>query len=148
MKFIKNHKLLMGFIILLLICIALGIFLLYQLIGGNKKGEYGDRLKGIEKVEITDKQETNIEKEISKEESVEKVKYDLRGRLVNIIVDVKDEIELDKVKEIGTKILEHFDEEQLSYYDIQIFINSDNKKSEKYPIIGYKHKTKDAISWN
>ena len=148
MKFIKNHKLLVAFIILLIVCIILAIFLLNQLIGGNKEGEYGDRLKGIEKVEITDKQETNIEKEISKEESVEKVKYDLRGRLVNIIVDVKDEIELDKVKEIGTKILEHFDEEQLSYYDIQIFINSDNKKSEKYPIIGYKHKTKDAISWN
>jgi len=148
MKFIKNHKLLVAFIILLIVCIILAIFLLNQLIGGNKEGEYGDRLKGIEKVEITKKQENNIEKEIVNEESVTKVKYHLRGRLVNIVIDIKDETELDSVKEIGNKILSYFDENQRSYYDIQIFVNSDNKESEKYPIIGYKHKTSGTINWN
>lgn len=147
MKFIKNHKLLVVFILLLIICIGLAIFLLNQLIN-NKDGEYGDRLKGIEKVEISEKQENNIEKEIAKEELVTSVKYNLRGRLVNITLEIKDEKEIDTVKEIGNKILTYFDEKQLSYYDIQILVNSDNKESEKYPIIGYKHKTRDTINWN
>ena len=148
MKFIKNHKLLIAFLILLIICISLGIFLLTQLINNNNKGEYGDRLKGIEKVEISQKQENNIEKDLSKEDLVEKVKYNLRGRLVNITLEVKDELEIATLKEIGNKILTYFDENQLSYYDIQILVNSDNKKSEKYPIIGYKHKTRDTINWD
>lgn len=148
MKFIKNHKLLVVFILLLVICIGLAVFLLNQLINNNKDGEYGDRLKGIEKVEISEKQENNIEKEIAKEELVTNVKYNLQGRLVNVTLKIKDEKEIDSVKEIGNKILTYFDEKQLSYYDIQILVNSDNKESEKYPIIGYKHKTRDTINWD
>lgn len=148
MKFVKNHKLLVVFILLLIICIGLAVFLLNQLINNNKDGEYGDRLKGIEKVEISEKQENNIEKEIAKEELVTNVKYNLQGRLVNVTLKIKDEKEIDSVKEIGNKILTYFDEKQLSYYDIQILVNSDNKESEKYPIIGYKHKTRDTINWD
>lgn len=148
MKFIKKNKLLVTFIGLLIIFIILAIVLLTQLIGGNKNGEYGNRLNGIEKVEISSKTINQIEKDISTEELITKVKYDLRGRLINIIVTVKDEKEIDTVKEIGNKILTYFDENQLSYYDIQILVKSDNKESEKYPIIGYKHKTRDAINWD
>ncbi len=148
MDFIKKNKLLSIFIGLLIVFIILAVVLLMQLIGGNKKGEYGDRLTGIEKVEITSNTKNQIEKEIANEELVTKVKYDLKGRLVNIVLNVKDEKEIDSVKEIGNKILSYFDEKQLSYYDIQILVNSDNEKSEKYPIIGYKHKTRDAINWD
>lgn len=148
MKFIKNHKLLVAFIVLLLISLILVAILLNQLIGGGKKGEYGDRLKGIEKVEISSSIKNQIEQEISKEEHIVKVKYHLQGRLVNVTIKVKDEKEVESLKELGNKILTYFDENQLSYYDIQILVNSDNKKSEKYPLIGYKHKTRDAINWD
>ncbi len=148
MNFIKKNKLLTIFLILIIISIILVAILLMQLIGGNKKGEYGDRLNGIEKVEITSDTKNQLEKEIANEDLVTKVKYDLKGRLINIILNVKDEKEIDSIKEIGNKILSYFDEEQLSYYDIQILVNSDNEESEKYPIIGYKHKTRDTINWD
>ena len=148
MNFIKKNKLLTIFLILIIISIILVAILLMQLIGGNKKGEYGDRLNGIEKVEITSDIKNQLEKEIANEDLVTKVKYDLKGRLINIILNVKDEKEIDSIKEMGNKILSYFDEEQLSYYDIQILVNSDNEESEKYPIIGYKHKTRDTINWD
>lgn len=148
MNFIKKNKLLVVFISLLIIFIILAVILLTQLIGGNKNGEYGNRLNGIEKVEISSKVVDQIEKEIKEEELVTKVKYDLKGKLVNIILTVEDAKEIDSVKEIGNKILTYFDEDQLSYYDIQILVKSDNEESEKYPIIGYKHKTRETINWD
>lgn len=148
MNFIKKNKLLTIFLGLVIISIILVVILLSQLIGSNKNDEYGDRLNGIEKVEITSDTKNQLEKEIANEELVTKVKYDLKGRLINIVLNVKDEKEIDSVKEVGNKILSYFDEKQLSYYDIQILVSSDNEESEKYPIIGYKHKTRDAINWD
>lgn len=148
MNFIKKHKLLTIFLSLVLVFIILILLLLKQLLGGGSNNLYGNRLAGIDKVKITSEESKKIKTEISNEENVTKVTYRLKGRLINLVIEFKDETELDKAKEIGNKVLTYFDEKQLSYYDIQVFINSDKKESEKYPIIGYKHKIREAINWD
>ena len=148
MDFIKKHKLLTIFIGLILVFIILVLVRLKQLTGGITKDAYGNRLNDIDKVEISSSISKKLENELSKEENVNKTTYVLKGRLINVLISLKDETELDKAKEIGNKVLTYFSEEELSYYDIQVLIESDNDKSEKYPIIGYKHKTREAINWD
>ena len=36
--------------------------------------------------------------------------------------------------------------EQKKYYDIQVFVQK-SKETNEFPIIGYKHHTKDSFSW-
>lgn len=148
MNFIKRHKLLTIFIGLILVFIVLVSVILFQLLGGHTKDAYGNRLNNIDKVEIAKTVSDKLEKEITEDEFVIKTDYVLKGRLINILIELKDETELDKAKEIGNRVITYFTEEELSYYDIQVLVKSDNDKSEKYPIIGYKHKTREAINWD
>lgn len=113
----------------------------------SKKDEYGNRLDGIESVKISDDTISKLESELGALEEIEKVKYRLQGRLIYISLKVKDGVSTDTAREISTRILDYFDEEEKAYYDIQIIVSSVNKESEGYPFMGYKHKTEESIVW-
>lgn len=137
------------FIILGVICfIVLLIVLLYKILfGGTGASVYGNRLDGIDKVKISNKVIENIKTDLGANEEVEKVTYKLTGKIVNVIITVKDDTSLDRSKEIASKVLEYFDDDQKAYYDFQIFLNSGNEESEIYPQLGYKHNTSDGFVW-
>ena len=107
---------------------------------------YGDRLDGIEKVEITDKQQKEIIKSLEDKDEVKKVSCDIKGRTLNVLITVNDDVELDPAKALTSSITDNLEEDQTSYYDIQVFISKDNDDT-RFPIIGYKHQNKDGFSW-
>ena len=47
---------------------------------------------------------------------------------------------------MSNKTLEKLSEEERAYYDVQFMINNENDK-DHFPIIGYKHHSKQGISW-
>ena len=55
-------------------------------------------------------------------------------------------MDLETAKGLTTTITDNLEKTQTSYYDIQVFISKDNDDAS-FPIIGYKHKDKDGISW-
>jgi hypothetical protein len=71
----------------------------------------------------------------------------LQGRLIYIEFEVKENVTVDESKEIGAKALDYFDEDEKAYYDIQIIITNQKDDVEGYPLMGYKHKTRDEIVW-
>lgn len=146
MNWIKNNKLLFACIVVFAVLILSVLIILIRFTGGNNVSEYGDRLKGIEKVGVTDKQIKKLKEELGNNEKVNKVTYDLKGRLINVILDVKCNI--DEAKNLGNSVLQYFDDEEKKFYDIQIFLKNDADGVEGFPIIGYKHKSKDGISWD
>ena len=105
---------------------------------------YGTRLNGIDKVKVTSKQKNDAETLIK--DSVKKVKVRLSGRIVNTIITTNDETSIEDAKNISNKVLEAFNDDQKKYYDFQFLVKNDSNK-DQYPIIGYKHHTKDSISW-
>ena len=155
MNFIKRNKteFILLVIVLLILLVSAIMFLIVWFQGSNNK--YGDRLKGIEKVELKETYVNGLLKDIKEEkEYVTKSDYNLEGRLLSIFVTVKSYTDKNETKKIGDIIIEKLKEEELKYYDIQLYISfeEDSSKTEEeekiYPIIGYKHKTSDVFVWS
>lgn len=143
-KYIKKHSSAMvGLGVFVLVIIAL-LLIKNLFMFDEFTAVYGTRLNGIDKVKITAKQKSDAESLIK--ESVKDVKVRLSGRIVNTIITTNDDTSLDDAKNISNKVFEAFDDNQKKYYDFQFLIKNNSNK-EQYPIMGYKHHTKDTISW-
>lgn len=145
MKFIKKNKLaVIGCVIVILL-----IVLAFQLkeIFAPEVGSaiYGNRLDGIDSVKIKQDTLNRIEENL-KDDSVSKVTSRISGRTVEIVITVNSDVSIDTAKEYGNKSLQPFSEKEKKYYDFQIFVKKDSESSE-FPIIGYKQKSKENISW-
>ena len=146
MNFIKKHKKLSVIGIAFIILLIVFVILLKTFSVDYSLDEYGDRLEGIEKVEITDKESDKLVKEIKDIEQVKKVNYRLKGRLVYIEITFNEGVSVESAKEIAAKSLDFFTDKQKSYYDYQ-FILTNEKEAEGYPELGSKHKSSDNIVW-
>ena len=146
LNFIKNNKI-MCIIIAIIIIFVVGALLLLKTFfpSGN---EYGNRLKGIEKVQISKKKISTLEEKIADRKKIKKVNINIEGRLINILITVEDDADIDDMKDYAVEKLELFKEKELKYYDIQFYLINEKKDAKHYPAIGYKHKTSDKIKWS
>lgn len=142
MNFIKRNK---GIII------AIGIFIIFLvllvqvktiLFPDERKPIYGNRLDGI--VEISSSDQKKITDSISGETSSAEVR--IAGKTVNIHITVNNETSVDNAKKTAQKALDTLSNKQKEQYDVQIFI-AKKEESNEFPIIGYKHHKKTAITW-
>ena len=147
-KFIKNNKLTVITFIICLIFVILVFAIKLTLFPNEGRAIYGDRLEGIEKVEITSKQQKNIISKLEEKDEVKSVETDIKGRILNVIITVNDDVELDPAKALTSLVVENLEEDQTTYYDIQVFIKKSNEEDTRFPIIGYKHQDKNKFSWS
>ena len=145
-NFIKNNKVTVVAFIICVIFVILVFAVKLTFFPNEGTAIYGDRLDGIEEVEITDKQQEDIIKALEDKDEVKKVSCDIKGRTLNVLITVNDDVELDPAKALTSSITDNLEEDQASYYDIQVFISKDNDDT-RFPIIGYKHQNKDGFSW-
>ena len=145
-NFIKNNKVTVVAFIICVIFVILVFAVKLTFFPNEGTAIYGDRLDGIEEVEITYKQQEDIIKSLEDKDEVKKVSCDIKGRTLNVLITVNDDVELDPAKALTSSITDNLEEDQTSYYDIQVFISKDNDDT-RFPIIGYKHQNKDGFSW-
>lgn len=145
-NFIKNNKVTVVAFIICVIFVILVFAVKLTFFPNEGTAIYGDRLDGIEEVEITDKQQEDIIKSLEDKDEVKEVSCDIKGRTLNVLITVNDDVELDPAKALTSSITDILEEDQTSYYDIQVFISKDNDDT-RFPIIGYKHQNKDGFSW-
>lgn len=139
----KNSGKVIGITVLILVIIA--ILLIKNLfMFDDFQAIYGTRLEGISKVAVTNKEKTAVKNSIG--DAAKKVNVRTAGRIIDILIVVSKETSLEDAKKLGEKTLESFSDEQKKFYDIQIMIETD-EESNQYPIIGYKHQSRDAITW-
>lgn len=147
MGFIKDNKVLSIILGIFIIAIISVLVFVKVLSPNTGKSEYGNRLKGISKVEITKETQKKFISELEKKDKVDKADMNIKGRLINIIITVKDDTSKDDAKDLANSSLEFFEEEELEYYDYQVFLKNE-KKEDGYLVIGYKHKTKENFKWS
>lgn len=155
MKFIKEHKVEMILLaVILIIIIVWGVIFAVLWFGGSGD-KYGSRLQGIEEVQISDKTFKKIEDKIKESDFVESISSSIQGKIINFTIHVKDETEPKYAKALTDIIMEHLSEKEMSFYDIQVFLEDSKTKEEKneentskYPFIGYKHKTSESFVWS
>ena len=145
-KFIKNNKLVVITFIICVIFVILVFAVKLTFFPNEATAIYGDRLDGIEEVEITEKEQDDIVSALEERDEVSEASCDIQGRILNVLITVNDDVELDPAKALTTSITDNLEEDQKAYYDIQVFISKSNDDS-RFPIIGYKHQNKDEYSW-
>ena len=146
MSFIRKNK---------FVIIAIGVFLIlvilvFQVVSvffpKEGKALYGNRLEGIEKVEITDSKKEQIENSLKEDSITKEANVSVAGKIIEVIVIVQDDTTIDAAKTLSTKVLNSLNENEKNFYDIQVFIKKDTD-ANNFPIIGYKHHAKENFSW-
>ncbi len=134
---LKKKYVIRTFILMILIALIVGgaLFAREVLFSNESKVIYGTRSKNAKKNAIPEETLTKA-KDALKEET-KSIDIRIQGRIVNIIIKVKDDATLENAKSLGVKASEYFNDYS-SYYDIQIMIEKDTE-SKQFPIIGYKH---------
>jgi len=146
-KMWKNNKIAILFTIVVILILVIGFLMIYPLYSTKSGSDYGNRLDGIKEVAIKNSVNDDIESYFMEDERVEKVNINLKGKLYNIVLTLKNEIELSEIADKTSEIFINFSEEQLNFYDFQIFITGKIGEEEK-TIIGYKNKKSESIVWS
>lgn len=140
---IKNKKvIIIGFIVILIIL----FFVLVKVIGGNKS-VHGDRCGDYENYELSSKTIKKAKEPFEKIDKVKKVKIYTQLCTVKIMINLKEDIDIEQIKNAATEMLNTFKKKELKYYDFSLYITSDNKDSETYPVNVTKHNSRDNFAW-
>lgn len=143
-KFIKkNSSAVVGISVFILVIIVI-LIIKNVFMFDETKAIYGSRLDGIDKVKISSGQKSKAESKIS--EDVNKVKVKTTGKIVNITINTKNDTSIDDAKKMCDEVLKEFNDNQKKFYDFQFFVDNEGN-NEQFPIIGYKHHSKDNITW-
>jgi len=146
-SFYKNNRVYSILMVISIICIlAIIIGVICYFLGQTSKNVYGNRLEGIEKVKLTDKNKKSIEDGIKSNDIVESVEVDLRGKLIYITFTIKEGTHKD-VETISQTSYDSIDEKIKKFYDIQYIVDSKADTEENFPIMGYIKSGNKVISW-
>lgn len=96
---------------------------------------------------ISDSTSSKVKAKIKEIQNVDDVDIYLNVCIVKIIINLSDDVDVDIIKSKMTESLQEFDKELLENYDVELFIKSKNKESDKYPIIVSKHKSEKDFYW-
>ena len=144
MKFVKkNISAVVAIVVFVLVVVGL-LYFKEVFSGDDATAIYGSRLEGREKIEITEERINQLKKAIN--DSSNETTVRIAGRIIEVIVEVKDDVSIKDAKELGTPIVYAFTEEERAYYDIQIFLKN-KKNTQQFPAIGYKQHTKAGLTW-
>ena len=145
-RFIIKNKLLsvllfLLILILILILIAIKVFIFPS----YKVSKYGNRLDNIESVKLSDSRFSEIKDGFEKIDGFNIDNFRVSGKIVNIYVKADDSIDFNKVKHGCDKLVKSFSDEELKFYDFQVFVTGNG---DKYPVIGYKNKNSEGLRWS
>lgn len=145
----KKNKVLFILTTIAIVCILVIIIgLLTSFYRKTNTSKYGDRLDGIEEVEITDSFREDLVSFYEENERVNEASVTLSGKIVYIIIDVTKGTTKAQAQTVANSGLEEFSEEEIEYYDFQFIVTcDDDSESEIYPTMGYKNNTSAKVVW-
>lgn len=146
MSFIRKNKFVIIAIGVFLILVVLVFQIATMFFPEEGTALYGDRLDGIEEVELSNSKLTKVESNLKSDGAVKEADVSVAGKIVEVIITVQDDTSVDTAKALNTKVLDSLSNKEKKFYDIQIFVKKDSEATD-FPIIGYKHHAKDTFSW-
>lgn len=143
--FYQNNRIYCILMAISLFCLALIVsaFVVY-FVEQTKTDTYGNRLDGIENVQITDAHKEEIASFIKENDKVESVVINIKGKMIYITTTLKDGKATD-AESIAIKSLEKLTEDEKNFYDINFIF--EKKDDTAFPIMGYKKSNATIISW-
>lgn len=138
----KKSKIMLGiFISIIVLILLLGYLVFFKSNSNNSRG------CSTTNYELSEKSTSKVENKIKEIEQVDSVDIYLNVCIVKIIVNLKEDVDIKIIKEKMTDSLKEFDEKVLENYDLELFITSNNEKSDRYPVVVSKHKSQKDFYW-
>ena len=144
-KIVKRNKysvIAIAIFVVLLIVAYIGYKVFFP---NNGTPVYGNRLDGITEVDFSKDELNTIVSNLEEKDAVVSAKIDESGKILNIIITVKEDTKSDDAKKIATEIISYVTDDQKAYFDFQVFIKNESEEAKGYPMIGYKNKTSDGF---
>lgn len=139
----KNSSAVVGVTVFILVIIS-ALLIKNLFMYDENQAIYGSRIDGVDKMKVTSEQKDKVKKRLA--EKTKKVDVRVAGKIVNIEFTVNDDVSLEDAKKLGPEALDEFTKDQQKFFDFQFFVENKNNKTQ-FPIIGYKQRAKDSISW-
>lgn len=149
-KFFQENKVLFLLAIIIISCfVIICISLVTYFYTGSGESAYGNRLEGIEKVQIKKDIDKKISKLYESEKSINNVKVNIKGKIVYITIDIKGNPSFEDAKNLSSKSLDAFSKKEKEFYDFQLIVTNKTIKEENklYPFMGYKNSKSKKITW-
>lgn len=147
-EFYKRNRVYSILMLVSLVCIiSILVGVIVYFIGQTTKDKYGNRLDGIENVQITDNKKSEVENKIKENELVNDVKINIKGKLIYVNITLKTGKHSDS-EAICQSSLENFSEDEKKFYDIQYIVSNEDKNiEENFPVMGYIKAGNSIIKW-
>lgn len=141
---IMRHKFLFFICFCAFVALVILLYIFFSLFVGSND-PYGDRLKGINSVKITNKEKKEVEKFLTDKEEVTKASVRVQGKIIYVHIQFGDSVGLDKAKEISSESLGKFSDDEKKFYDMGYFLRQD--KEDGFYVTGNKYVDSDNIFW-
>ena len=147
-EFYKRNRVYSILMIVSLVCIvSILVGVIVYFIGQTTKDKYGNRLDGIESVQINDTKKNEVANKIKENELVDNVDIDIKGKLIYVNITLKTGKHTDS-EAICQTSLDTFTEDEKKFYDIQYIVsNKDKNIEENFPVMGYIKAGNSVIKW-
>lgn len=142
-KFMRKHKNLVLFILIILLSLFAVYYTKNIMNTTETKAIYGERKDAIKGKEISKDKLSKVESSIS---DAKEVNARTQGRIIEVIITAKDNVSVSDAKKMADQVSDVFTNDEKKLYDIQVLIKKD-KEDASFPIIGYKHHSKNSFSW-
>ena len=139
-----RHKLLSLVCFLALVVIVILMYIFFSVFLGSN-GKYGNRLEGIEKVKLTNKDFDKVEDWIKDTKTVESASIRLVGRIIYVDIIFNKDADKNGAKSLAGGTLNKFEDDETAFYDFE-FILSQNK-DDGFKLVGTKSPKINDISW-
>lgn len=145
----QNKVLWLLFAVLIVCFIIIGIVFYTYFYAGTSSSKYGDRLDGIEKYPLDKNLGDDIKALYKDESSVNKVVYELQGKIIYITLDFKESIKVSQAETLAIKTLDTIGEKNLSFYEVQYILTySGSDENTNYPVFGSKNANSLKVVWS
>ena len=145
----QNNKILLVLVTILIICFIIILVVVSTYFFGGSSSSYGSRLTDIEKYKITNKIKDEYIDKTNKDEHVENVKFNYKGKIIYIKIESIPDIDLDEAKSIVVASLTNLDKKIAKHYDINFtLVIKPSENSEGITIMGSKRNDNTSIIWN
>ena len=139
----KNMKKIILIAIVVIVIFVLSLLVYKNLFSSSNSSRYD----GIENYELTADEINSAKDKLNELGSIEDIDIHINSKIIKIVVKLNEDIDFETFKSKANETISSFSEDNLSYYDVEIFVDSSNEESEIYPQIGYKFKTNSEFSW-
>ena len=102
----------------------------------------------IEQNELTDDDKKEFQSKISSLAGISKAEVNVKGRLIKVFATFEEGVSTDDTKARFNEMTGFLSEKVKGYYDVTFYAIQSQNGETKYPVIGYKHKSKTDISFD